>query len=129
MTLQIKKNALGFTLLELMIVIAIIAILASIAYPSYQDSVRKARRGDAQAALVEASSFMERYFTENNTYVGAAWPADIVSDFYALTVAVPSQLAFVLQAAPQNDQVNDDCKTMTLNQVGAKATTGTAGCW
>ncbi len=66
-----EKNT-GFTLIELMIVVAIVGILAGIAYPSYQDSGRKSRRADAEGALLGFANAMERYFTENNTYLGAA---------------------------------------------------------
>ncbi len=58
----------GFTLIELMIVVAIIGILAVIAYPSYMDSVRKSRRGDGQAALLNAAQQMEVYYARNATY-------------------------------------------------------------
>ena len=57
-------NTKGFTLIELMIAVAIVGILAGIAYPSYQDSVRKSRRADAQGALLGFANAMERYFTQ-----------------------------------------------------------------
>ena len=62
------KRQRGFTLIELMITVAVIAILAAIAYPSYQDSIRKSRRTDAKNALTQAAANMERYYTEKNTY-------------------------------------------------------------
>ncbi len=62
------SHSSGFTLIELMIVVVIVAILAGIAYPSYQDSIRKARRADAKSALLEAASRQERFYTENNQY-------------------------------------------------------------
>jgi len=65
------KKKQGFTLIELMIVVAIIGILAGIAYPSYQDSVRKSRRADAKGALLGFANAMERHFTETNSYCGA----------------------------------------------------------
>ena len=65
----------GFTLTELMITVAIVGILASIAYPSYQDSVRKSRRGDAKAALMENAGFMERYYSTNFRYTATAGTA------------------------------------------------------
>ena len=69
------RRSAGFTLVELMIVVAIIAILGSIAYPSYIDHVRKTRRAAAAGCVMEANQFMERYYTTNMTYLGAALPA------------------------------------------------------
>jgi len=128
---QKPSNLKGFTLLELMIVITIIAILASIAFPSYQESVKKSRRGAAKADLVELANLMERYFTENNTYIGATLPTSINSDHYAYTsTPAPTISTFTLSATPStSSQSSDKCGTMTLNQVGLKTTTGTAGCW
>lgn len=117
----------GFTLIELMIVIAIVGIISAIAYPSYQDSVRKARRGDAQAGLVEAANDMERFYTENNTYIGVAWPANITSDFYTLAISAQSLSAFALQATPTGAQLSDTCGTLTLSSTGAK--TPAIDCW
>lgn len=66
-----RKLQSAFTLVELLIVIAIIGILASIAYPSYQDSVRKSRRSDAKGALMGFANAMERHFTARNSYCDA----------------------------------------------------------
>ena len=67
-----KQN--GFSLIELLIVIAIIGILAGIAYPNYQEYVARARRADAKTVLLENAQFLERFYTQNGTYVGAALP-------------------------------------------------------
>src|SRR5690606_38472416 len=67
-----RKSSAGFTLIEVMIVVAIIGILAAIAYPSYQDHVRKSRRADAQTALLELAQFMERHYTTNGRYLTSA---------------------------------------------------------
>lgn len=65
-----KKNVHGFTLIELMIVVAVIGILAAVAYPSYTDSVLKGRRAQARTALVELLQQQERYMTQRNCYLG-----------------------------------------------------------
>jgi len=70
---QLQQN--GFTLIELMIALAIVGILAAIAYPSYQDSVMKSLRTDATGALLGLANAMERHFTETNSYLGAGTDA------------------------------------------------------
>lgn len=139
-----KRRQKAFTLIELMIVVAVIGILAAIAYPSYQEHVRKARRADAQTALMELSQHMERYFTAKGTYLnGTAAPALPYSEspkegsgtkFYNLGFASgsPTATTYVLQAVPKNGMANDKCGTLTLSNTGLKgqATTATtAECW
>ncbi|PTT37711.1 prepilin-type cleavage/methylation domain-containing protein [Acidovorax sp. HMWF018] len=63
-----KYSVRGFTLIELMIVVAIIAVLASVAYPSYKEYVARSRRAEARAVLVAAQQWMERFYTENFRY-------------------------------------------------------------
>jgi type IV pilus assembly protein PilE len=127
---EFKLKNSGFTLIELMITVALVAVLAAIALPAYQDSVRKARRSTAQANLVELSSFMERYFTENNTYVGVTIAATgITNDFYTFTNPIPnlSATSFTLTAVPQGGQAVDSCGTLRLTQTGAQ--TPATNCW
>lgn len=66
----------GFTLVELMIAVMVVGILAAIAVPSYQESLRKSRRADAQGALLNFSNAMERQFTANNNYCGLSQAGD-----------------------------------------------------
>jgi len=126
------KNKKGFTLIELMVVVAVIGILASIAYPAYTDSVTKTRRTAAQANLTELESYMERHFTENNTYVGATIAASgIVNDNYTFTNPIPdlAATAYTLTAVPTGSQsTNDSCGTLTLSQSGIKGA-AVSGCW
>jgi type IV pilus assembly protein PilE len=113
-----------------MIVVAIIAILAAIAYPSYQDSVRKSRRADARAVLLEAAQCMERIYTENLTtgYQGVALPAALewfpkegATKYYDIQLATGANPpSFTLSALRQGAQSSDPCGTLTLTNAGAK---------
>ncbi|WP_286816547.1 type IV pilin protein [Marinobacter sp. UBA3607] len=112
----------GFTLIEVMIVVAIVGILAAVAYPSYQEHVKASRRAEAQSALMGLAAAMERHFTANNTYKGAGPSGgdtgapsiyyDQVPDgggtaYYNLTITSASDSAFVVQATPVNAQDGD----------------------
>lgn len=133
------RRVAGFTLIELMIVVAVVAILAAIAYPSYQDQIRKSRRAQAKADLTELAQMMERHHTIQNTYADmdmgdlpfAVSPRD-GKTFYNLSFSAgPDQSSYTLQAAPINGQEADKCGTLTLNQAGIKTPNNAQveGCW
>ncbi len=122
----------GFTLIELMIVVAIIGIIAAIAYPSYQEYVRSAKRADAETALMELAHFMERHYTANGRYVDkdgdapdlpfTEAPKDGSTKAYDLGFAEgsPTATAYVLEAVPKASMANDSCGTLSLSNTGAK---------
>lgn len=127
-----NKKYKGFTLIEVMVVVAIVAILAAIAVPSYNDSVTKSRRADAQSALMGLSQAMERHFTQNNTYESAITgtvpqppdifptqsPIDGSAKFYNLRVTAVTATTYILQAQPINGQAGNG--VLQLNYLGQR---------
>jgi len=137
------RRVRGFTLIELMIVVAIIAILSAIAYPSYQEQVRKGRRADAMAQMLTLAQAYERFYTSNNSYING-WAAISVGQtqaptqgtaFYQLTsVEAGGGRSFLITATPQAAarQNEDRCGVLTIDQAGRKTKSGAAGvdeCW
>lgn len=122
----------GFTLIEAMIVVGIIAIVVALAYPTYIDQVRKARRADAESSLLAAAQILERCFTRFNAYnaAGCPDPAGASDDgYYEITVA-RTATTYTLTAAPQGDQANDPCDEYSLDHLGNKTPTPDGNrCW
>ena len=133
----------GFTLIELMVTVAIIAILAAIAIPSYQQYVMKSRRTAAKTALLDLASREEKYYATNNAYtslanlgysnlVGGAVQVPSSSEhYYDITVTLgTSSGSFTASAAPTGAQASDACGTFQITDLGAQTVTGTdSNCW
>ncbi|MEH8018700.1 type IV pilin protein [Rheinheimera muenzenbergensis] len=129
---MIKHRKLaGFTLVELMIAVAIVGILAAVALPSYQAYVQRSNRAAAVACLTEIAQFMERNYTQNMRYnpVGFVLPAfqcgtELAARYQFSSVAADlGQRTYTLQAVPTTLQ-QDNCGTLTLNQAGRKGAAG-----
>lgn len=109
----------GFTLIELVIVIAVLAILASIAIPAYTEQVRKGRRADAHSTLGQLQLAMERWRAERPSYAKgglANWPGDSLptSDYYTFTIPTATATTFTVQAQPKGAQADDSCGTLSI---------------
>ncbi len=128
-----RSNTKGFTLIELMIVVAVIVILAGIGFPIYSDYVRKVRRVDATSVLTETAQFMERFYTANHRYdqdlagTAVAIPGDLTEapkesgvKFYDIAIQGGSlnQTSYTLVATPKGAQTGDGI--LTISNTGAK---------
>jgi len=134
----------GFTLIELMITVAVVAILAAVAYPNYTQYVQRGYRSEGIAMLQDAAARMERYYAQNNQYtnatlagIGLTPPAGSTtvasqSGKYALSlVGTAAATTYAFQVTPQNGQEKDPCGTLSISQTGVltAATGAPANCF
>lgn len=127
-----KNRNSGFTLIEVMIVIAIIGLLAAIGYPAYTNSIKKGNRADGIDSLVSLAGRMEEYYLNNDTYVGATVGNASSSDgLYTLSITAADAFTYTLTATPVNGDTL--CGNLTMNSLGQKgvsaAGTAVSDCW
>ena len=136
----------GFTLIEMLIVVAIMAVLAAVAMANYQPYIQRGHRAQARAGLLQAAQWMERVATANGVYPEATLtstplPVSLSTTAgprYILSLKTSTPAAYTLLATPQGAQLSDRCATLTLDHTGVRGMTtgGTAGsadaiaeCW
>jgi type IV pilus assembly protein PilE len=131
-----KASKMGFTLVELMIVVAIVAILVALALPSYAAYIRKANRGEAQQLLMNWSNNQEIWRANNLLYAGGGDIAVPTHDRYRFTVTNETATTYTLTATALNEQLKDtergnSCSPLTLDQSNTKGPkySGTTFCW
>ena len=128
-----KKNR-GFTIIEILVVVAIVAILAAIAFPSYQNHLRKARRADAQSAMMDLANREQQYLLDARSYavgssaltsLNVSLPSDVTT-YYTVTIAAGAATpSYTITATPQGPQVPDG--NLTLDSDGNKTLNGASG--
>ncbi len=139
------KSMHGFSLIELMITVAIAGILLSVALPSYQSQVLRTKRASAAGCTMELAAFMERVYASNIRYdqnAGASTVlpstpcrSDLSSSYsFAFAASQPQARTFTINAVPTGVQATKDarCGTLSINQAGTKGVSGTdpvTQCW
>jgi type IV pilus assembly protein PilE len=130
-----RANMTGFSLIELMIAIVIVAILASVAYPSYQQYLRRGARADAQAHMMDIAGRQGQFLIDNRAYaaslaaLGVTTPSSVASKYTIAVDTGATPPTFTITATPTGTQADDTCGTLTLDNSGAKTASGTGTCW
>ena len=125
------KPVKGFTLIEVLIVVAIIGILAAIAYPSYGSYVQKSRRSDAHLALLQEIQNLERCKSTAYSYAACTLMSSTSAEgHYTITLPTKTATTYTVKATATGSQAaDDDCEEMTIDHTGARTPAAANKCW
>lgn len=131
------KRKKGFSLIELMITVVVVGIVAAVAYPSYQQYLRRGARAEAQAQMMDIAARQGQFLIDNRAYaasvaaLGVSIPSSVSTKYTIAIATVAAPPTFTITATPVSgsSQASDTCGTLTLNSAGAKAASGTGTCW
>ena len=131
-----KASSSGFTLLEIVITVAIIAILSALAMGSYRGYMERTYRISAQSTMMDVTQRLERYYTDENTYEGFTMPENQETvlngggeSMYAISLDIGDDgQSYLLIATPEGTQEEDECGELSIDQVGRRTPAG-PGCW
>lgn len=143
---MMRNRSRGVTLLELMIVVAVVGILTAIAYPAYQKYGLRANRAEAKTVLLESAQFMEKNYTEANSYAKTSTGSSITLPYsqspksgtakYSIEFeTTPTDSTYSIIAIPTTGQDEDECGSLTINQLGQNGIANAPGsatatdCW
>lgn len=127
-----RGNSKGFTLIEVMIVVAIVAILASIGIPSYRQHMIKSNRAAAESFMLSIANKQEQYVLDARTYATSLTALNLntppeISTKYTITLGNIANNTYTITATPKGGQASDTCGAVTLDQAGKKLPA--SGCW
>jgi type IV pilus assembly protein PilE len=130
-----QRRSQGFTLLEMLIVVAFIAILAGIAMPSYVEHVKKSRRAEAQSYMLMIAARQQQFLVDTRAFAAlppdniASQPSNVASAYtVTMNTANGPPPTFTITATPKANQNSEKCGTLTIDQTGTK-TAAITGCW
>lgn len=129
-----RRVSSGFTLVEMMVVTLLVAILAAVAFPLYQEQIRRGHRAAAQAAMLDVAARQKQFLIDRRAHatslaeLGLADPS-VLTGRYTLTIEAPAEArppSFRIVATPEGPQAGDACGVLVLDQAGTREP---AGCW
>jgi len=142
--MQMQKHVNGFTLIELMITVAIVAVLAAVAYPSYTNQIRRSHRAEGRDMLLQIQVAQEKYFLSNNSYgtlanlvaqapiAGLNSSTSLTANGYfkiTITPATPTTTYEAVADAQGSQQKDSYCAKFAVTNTGDKSNTTNPDCW